>query len=730
MLLNMARLSALFAALVAALSLSAARAYHPAHEELAGTTIERLHFASCQKHDRPQPAWPIMRSRQKRRGDGSSSSATPLAMLGDTVYADSPFLLKLRIPASSQKLERFLQLQKSRPDYAAFAAETPIVGVEDDHDAGINDAAASNIRVNATRYILDFFDEPQGSPRRRRVEEENEATFTSYLWGQKPRRVHLILLDNRAKRDDYSTPGEPGWAHQDILGEKQWQFLHDELKNNEAEVTIIAAGLQIVSRGDPEIAECWSKLPQSQAKLFALVASLKKPGVFFLSGDVHFTELSRAWLQYQEKGGSTLVQPLYDFTSSGLTHSWGGLLKTTVVRTAMMHTHRVREDGVSLGEERECGDDAGRLEEAGDAGAAKKPLYCHEALKREHERQGSGFSITPGPWSTGVGLGFRRKNTRGTGNADPTLTLSSPLDYARAAISSGLRDLFSSEQNFGEVDIDWATKTGEKEEVVDLDRTIITLRSVGLLGDYANKTLFEYSFPLRHIYPHRVQAPTASATTSSSSSLSMEGALKGKREGASGLTGLRHWLHSWFLAPIHPDGDHSPVLMNGLAFPTELPPTAVAADAATTAGCASSRLDTGFTASCASFMAFVGPHLSFDCSVRYVIGHFLIYAAAVAGTVFFLSAPLLIWVYRRPLNAKWPVPVFLRGPPKAKATAAREARASRTRSGRTGQTQRSERGEEASEREELELLNRAPWMWYGLFFALFAAAAAYLYSLG
>jgi PhoD-like phosphatase len=641
-------------------------------------------------------------------------------------YADSPFLLKIRIPASSEKVERYFNLQKSRPDYASFAGTTPIVGVEDDHDAGINDAFSGNMRENATRYLLDFLDEPKDSERYKRVSERNEAAYASYTWGEKPRRVHMILLDNRSKRDQYGSTTE-----QDFLGENQWSWLYDELKNTEAEITIIGAGLQIISRGDPDIAESWSKLGQSQAKLFAMLAELKKGGVFFISGDVHFTELNRAWLQYQAESAAWTM-PLYDFTCSGLTHSWGGLLKTTVVRSALMHTHRVREDGITLGEERECGEEANDSEER--ETGMPKPLYCQEALKREHEQPGSAFRIQPGPWSTGLGLGFRRKNTRGS--ADPSLQLESVSDYLRATISSGVRDLFSSEQNFGEIDIKWATttsttdpgannNTGVQEEVIDLDHTVITFRAIGLLGDVANQTLYEYSFPLRHIYPSKVTPPEPAknfgpVSDNAAGSVQKEGAVVRPVEGTTFFKAFRMLIHSWFLTSIHPDGDRSPLLMNGYPVPASTAGS-VASTAADAHGCACAPLNSGFTEVCGRFMAFVGPHLALDDSIRYGIGHAAIFAAGILGIAFFAATPIAIWVYRRQLNAAWPVPMFLRGPIPKKDTA------TRARTIRSGV--RDSRATQAKE-TVADGDDRGPWMWYALYFALLAGAAAYLYSLG
>ena len=66
--------------------------------------------------------------------------------------------------------------------------------------------------------------------------------------------MHLILLDVRSHRDPYFR----GDA-QDFLGPEQWAWLKRVLTDTAAEVTIIGSGLQVISRGDPWIAEMWYK---------------------------------------------------------------------------------------------------------------------------------------------------------------------------------------------------------------------------------------------------------------------------------------------------------------------------------------------------------------------------------------------------------------------------------------------------------------------------------------
>ena len=58
--------------------------------------------------------------------------------------------------------------------------------------------------------------------------------------------------------------------------------------------------------------EGWANFPHERQRLFDLITSTRANGVIAISGDVHFCELSRR---------DDAPYPLYDFTSSGMSHS-------------------------------------------------------------------------------------------------------------------------------------------------------------------------------------------------------------------------------------------------------------------------------------------------------------------------------------------------------------------------------------------------------------------------
>ncbi len=141
----------------------------------------------------------------------------------------------------------------------------------------------------------------------------------------------MILLDTRYFRDtvykDINTkaylPNNTG----DILGETQWAWLENELKNSEADFHIIGSSIQVIP--EDHAYEKWANFPTARKRLFDLLEKYPDKKTIMISGDRHIAEISRIDLE-------GLPYPLYDFTSSGLTHSWNnGIVE--------MNRHRVSD---------------------------------------------------------------------------------------------------------------------------------------------------------------------------------------------------------------------------------------------------------------------------------------------------------------------------------------------------------------------------------------------------
>jgi alkaline phosphatase D len=251
----------------------------------AATLLSRIAFGSCNRETLPQPLWPLIARKDPQLW----------IWLGDNIYGDTDDMRLMRAKYAQQL---------SHPSYRALRLQVPIIGTWDDHDFGLNNGGREfAARAASQQALLDFLDEPADSPRRGQA-----GVYASYAYGPPGRRVKVILLDARYHRDARGSDGT-------VLGEAQWQWLERELRASDAQIHIIGSGIQVIA--EDHRFEKWSEFPRERARLFALIRELRVPGVIFLSGDRHIAELSR--LDEQVVG-----YPLYDLTSSGLTHTWSG----------------------------------------------------------------------------------------------------------------------------------------------------------------------------------------------------------------------------------------------------------------------------------------------------------------------------------------------------------------------------------------------------------------------
>jgi alkaline phosphatase D len=142
------------------------------------------------------------------------------------------------------------------------------------------------------------------------------------------RIVQLIMLDLRTFRSDlliytanaklprdkyfYTLDYLPHTSEDSILvGETQWKWLEQELQKP-ADIRLICSGSQFSIEYNGY--EAWANFPHEQKRMIDLINKVKANGVLFLSGDVHYAEISKL---KNEKG-----YDLLDVTSSGITSTW------------------------------------------------------------------------------------------------------------------------------------------------------------------------------------------------------------------------------------------------------------------------------------------------------------------------------------------------------------------------------------------------------------------------
>ncbi|WP_210489893.1 alkaline phosphatase D family protein [Rufibacter aurantiacus] len=273
------------------------------------TPLTVIALGSCNSQDREQPLWREILKNEPQLW----------VWLGDNIYGDTDDMRVLKA-----KYEKQLQNE----DYQKLMQTVPVIGIWDDHDYGRNNAGKEyKHKSQSAQLFWDFLDEPLQSPRRKQ-----KGVYSAHTYGPPGQQIKIILLDGRYHRDSLRG-GEPAYQNNlkgDMLGETQWRWLEKELRNSKAQFHLIGTGLQIITNDHGF--ERWGNFPKSRERLFNLIAKTKAPNVILLSGDRHFAELSKiSW--------PGVPYPIYDFTSSGLTHSWmGGLVnEPNRYRVGQMH---------------------------------------------------------------------------------------------------------------------------------------------------------------------------------------------------------------------------------------------------------------------------------------------------------------------------------------------------------------------------------------------------------
>ncbi|MDH5609007.1 MAG: alkaline phosphatase family protein [Cyclobacteriaceae bacterium] len=254
-------------------------------------------FGSCNRTTQPQDIWPAI----------LANEPDVFIWLGDIIYGDSHNMAVL-----SSKYKKLA----GEPDYQKLAKQAEIIGVWDDHDYGQNDGGKYYPQKDSSKLMLmDFLHTPENDPVRTRA-----GFYTSYLYGNAPEQVKVILLDARYFRD--TVLADPSGARRyipnpdgDILGEEQWEWLRKELEDNSAKVNIIGCGIQMIPAEHGF--EKWANFPKSRERLFNLLNETRPSCPILISGDRHIAELSA----YSLDENYTLTE----FTSSGLTHTWSSM---------------------------------------------------------------------------------------------------------------------------------------------------------------------------------------------------------------------------------------------------------------------------------------------------------------------------------------------------------------------------------------------------------------------
>lgn len=185
---------------------------------------------------------------------------------------------------------------RSLPEIQPLLASTHHYAIWDDHDFGPNDSDKSYPNKELTLEAFKLF---WGNLNYGAGNSQGKGIQGSFVWGD----LQFFLLDDRFFR----TANQNTASQRTILGDEQVEWLINALTSSQASFKIIAVGVQFISNS--KVKENFINFPEERQKIIDAIQKNKIPGVIFLTGDRHFTELSK----------SDTNPPIYDLTVSPLT---------------------------------------------------------------------------------------------------------------------------------------------------------------------------------------------------------------------------------------------------------------------------------------------------------------------------------------------------------------------------------------------------------------------------
>ena len=213
--------------------------------------------------------------------------------LGDNIYLREPDW------NSASGIAKRYTHTRAIPEMKPFLASTHHYAIWDDHDYGPDNSNESFFNKNQT---LEAFRQFWGNPTY--GVGDIEGAITSFQWGD----ADFFMLDNRWYRE----PDELNNAYKTVLGEKQLNWLLENLVTSKATFKIIAMGGQFLSDA-VENAEAYSAggFAKERDIIINFIYQYNVKNVVFITGDVHYSEMS----VLKKEGKPTI----YDLTFSALT---------------------------------------------------------------------------------------------------------------------------------------------------------------------------------------------------------------------------------------------------------------------------------------------------------------------------------------------------------------------------------------------------------------------------
>ncbi len=253
----------------------------------AGTAPFRVAFGSCARHqlDAEQPIFHAI----------AAAEPDLFFWLGDNIYADT---------ASTWVFAEDYRRQRAIASSQPLLRSVPQLAIWDDHDFGLNNSDRSSpVREAALTAFGNYWANPGfGLP-------DCPGVFFQLAYGG----VDFFFLDGRYHR---SPNAEPDGPQKTMLGERQRYWLRQALAASRAPFKVLVSGSGWSSQDGPT-GDTWGAFLTERDDLFDYIRDRGIEGVFCLSGDTHFGEVT--CIPWSQRGG----YDFYDLVSSPLAQATG-----------------------------------------------------------------------------------------------------------------------------------------------------------------------------------------------------------------------------------------------------------------------------------------------------------------------------------------------------------------------------------------------------------------------
>ena len=237
-------------------------------------------LTSCMKVGQPQGSWDIIREQKPDLH----------LTVGDTQYSDT----------TDPSIQWAHHLRYRRiPEFAAVIRNIPTYAMWDDHDYGPNnsDGTAPGKEGSLAGWKQFWVNPAAGTA-------QTPGAFFRFMWGE----VEFFVVDGRYHRSPDDAPDD---KNKRMLGDEQFQWLLNGLRNSRAKFKVIASGSTL----NHSKSDGWKIYTFARHRLFDAIREHKINGVVYMSGDIHNSVV------WQHHESTRVGYPLVEIISSGVANS-------------------------------------------------------------------------------------------------------------------------------------------------------------------------------------------------------------------------------------------------------------------------------------------------------------------------------------------------------------------------------------------------------------------------